>query len=188
MFSIVLVWSGSVPFDTDPDSGSSHFLYGSRTREMIRIPQIRIRIHHTAGDDLALHQLALLVILQQWSVTIIRWWSSGSRRSDPPTAGPSYHPATTISNVHLIVIVWLETIWPSTSWPFLSSCNNDQQRSLDGDRLAGHDLSLHQLALLVILQQRSVTIIRWWSSGWTRSVPPPAGSSCHPATTIRKDH
>ena len=162
MFSIVLVWSGSVPFDTDPDSGSSHFLYGSRTREMIRIPQIRIRIHHTAGDDLALHQLALLVILQQWSVTIIRWWSSGSRRSDPPTAGPSYHPATTISNDHLIVIVLLETIWPSTSWPFLSSCNNDQQRS--------------------------APIIRWWSSGGTRSVPPPAGPSCHPATTIGNDH
>ena len=28
---------------TDPESGSSHFLYGSGSREMIRIPRIRIR-------------------------------------------------------------------------------------------------------------------------------------------------
>ena len=46
---MVLVGSGSVSFDTDPDSGSSHFLYGSGSSEMIRIPRIRIR--HTGVVD-----------------------------------------------------------------------------------------------------------------------------------------
>ena len=39
MFSMVLVGSGSVSFDTDPDSGSRHFLIRIR----IRIPRIQIR-------------------------------------------------------------------------------------------------------------------------------------------------
>ena len=43
MFSMVLVGSGSVSFDTVPDSGSSHFLIRSGSREMIRMPRIRIR-------------------------------------------------------------------------------------------------------------------------------------------------
>ena len=46
MFSIVLVGSGSVSFDTDPDPAI--FWYGSGSREMIRIPRIRIR--HTGCE------------------------------------------------------------------------------------------------------------------------------------------
>ena len=43
MFSIILVGSGSVSFDTDPDSGSSHFFIRIQIHEIIRIPRIRIR-------------------------------------------------------------------------------------------------------------------------------------------------
>ena len=52
---MVLVGSGSILFETDldPDSGSGFriqaFLYGSGSREMIWIPQIRIR--HTGVED-----------------------------------------------------------------------------------------------------------------------------------------
>ena len=51
---MVLVGLGSVSFytDQDPDSGSSHFLYGSGFREMIRIPRIRIRHTDTSYNVL----------------------------------------------------------------------------------------------------------------------------------------
>ena len=45
---MVLVGSGSVSFDTDPDPAI--FLYGSGSREMIRISRIRIR--QTGPDTL----------------------------------------------------------------------------------------------------------------------------------------
>ena len=46
---MVLVGCRSISVDTDPDSGSRLFLYGSVSREMIWIPWIRIR--HTDVAD-----------------------------------------------------------------------------------------------------------------------------------------
>ena len=52
MFSMVLDGSGSVSFDTDPDSAI--FFYWSGSREIIRIARIRIR--HTGRHHISLEK------------------------------------------------------------------------------------------------------------------------------------